>query len=246
MCTCRLRAECTSCTCADLGPSRVWSVYFMMSTDCENATDVATDPKAEIKPTSETGHTGGLPTSVPCRQCRYRRRCQQVPTGTHRCRHVPTGFAGAEGCATRYPACRAAASVPNLQFRDIPKFLPSGPSAPGSPSAPPPSFSSESNTMGWLSGKIEGARPRRGPDPPEAAPSVPASAVGLAALGGIRLHLPNSAAGSWLSTKEASSAAFFGLPGFLYSTAASLAAALAFFASTSASCLRTCSLLAFR
>jgi hypothetical protein len=49
-------------------------------------------------------------------------RCRQVPTGTKRCRQVPTGAVGAGGRAARYPPCRAALSVPNLQFRDIPKI----------------------------------------------------------------------------------------------------------------------------
>jgi hypothetical protein len=62
-------------------PYHVTSVYFMMPTVRENATDLATDHKAEMKPTSETGHTGGLPTSVSCRQCGYQRRYRQVPTG---------------------------------------------------------------------------------------------------------------------------------------------------------------------
>jgi hypothetical protein len=54
-------------------------------------------------------------------------KCRQVPTGTRWYRHVPTGFAGAGGCATRYPACRAAASVPNRQFWEPPKVMTRGP-----------------------------------------------------------------------------------------------------------------------
>jgi hypothetical protein len=64
-----------------------------------------------------------LPASVLCRQCWYRRRCRQRPTGNSWCRHVPTGTVGAGGCAARYPPCRAALSIPNLQFRDIPKLV---------------------------------------------------------------------------------------------------------------------------
>jgi hypothetical protein len=63
-----------------------------------------------------------LPALVLCRQCWYRRRCRQVPTGNSWCRHVPTGTIGAGGCAARYPPCRAALSEPNLQFRYIPKM----------------------------------------------------------------------------------------------------------------------------
>jgi hypothetical protein len=77
------------------------------------------------KPTCNRRRQPGVPVgcrrSVPCRQCRYRRRCRQVPTGNSWCRHVPTGTVGAGGCAARYPPCRAALSVPNLQFGDIPK-----------------------------------------------------------------------------------------------------------------------------
>jgi hypothetical protein len=66
----------------------------------------------------------GYRLSVLGRYSGYRRRCRQVPTGTRRCQHVPTGVVGAAGCAARYPPCRAALSVPNLQFRDIPKLPP--------------------------------------------------------------------------------------------------------------------------
>jgi hypothetical protein len=70
------------------------------------------------------------PTRLPYVPLRYRRsvpgrscRCRQVPTGTKRCRQVPTGLVGAGGCAARYPACRAAASVRKRQFWDIPKNM---------------------------------------------------------------------------------------------------------------------------
>jgi hypothetical protein len=78
---------------------------------CRSKTDIMTD--------KFTAPGVLVPTERPRRQC----RCRQVPTGTHWYRHVPTGAVGAGGCAARYPPCRAALAVPNLQFRDFPKLL---------------------------------------------------------------------------------------------------------------------------
>jgi hypothetical protein len=90
----------------------------MLPIDCRKATDLSAEMGPTFRTDPVTIRTATLPTSVLGRGC----RCRQVPTGNLWCRYVPTGTVGAEGCAARYPPYRAALSVPNLQFRDIPKM----------------------------------------------------------------------------------------------------------------------------